>query len=85
MAMVPGTRYESYYQAPRLSIHQWLYLLRGRFIDLTNCTSTNVSLYYLSSFPAAIPNASSKDYRGQIISQTGSQRFPSANREVIFG
>ena len=30
--------------ASSLSIHQWLYLLRGRFTDLTNCATISLSL-----------------------------------------
>lgn len=32
---------ESYYRTYNLSIHQWLRLLRGRFMDPTYCTSAN--------------------------------------------
>lgn len=35
--------------ASSLSIHQWLYLLRGRFTDLTNCATISLSLSL--SFP----------------------------------
>lgn len=74
IAMVLGMRYESYYYAPRLSTEHSsaVVLLRGRFIDLTNCANTNVSrsllsLLFVESFRIAIPRArSSKNYRRQI-------------------